>query len=568
MATSRTTLRASGRTRGFATSLRPGCSALFVLARASAAGAAAFALTGIAPAGAQAQVSPGYDAGATQLDVLRPRTQDQGLQPGQPRKQPLFEPALAVDETYTTNVNLQPPDSRQSDFITRITPSVRIFERGARTTLTGEVAAPVLLYVRTAAQNNRVVPKVDLTGKVEAVERLFFVEGAVHVQQAYLSPFGPTSTAIENNPQNAYTSQSYRLSPYVKGGTAGDLTYELRDNNIWTSLGNAPVSTANSYTNELSGNVTRTARPLGWALEYRRTDVEFTSRPDQITEIARARGLYRPAPELELSASFGYERNDFSQNVIENSIYGAGVRWRPDPRTRLDAQWEHRFFGASYKVAFDHRTPLSVWNVNASRDVTSYPQVLAQLGAGAQVSGLLDSLFSSRIPDATERQQFVQRIVDDRGLPAVLSSPVTLFTRNIYLEQRVSATAGLLGARNAVFVTAYRVRTEPVTGEESGLPSALADLLNNNTQTGGTATWTNRITPALTLTTDLDYRHTVANAPAAGTSNQVAAHATLKMPLSANTSLRGGVRYQRLSSDVTDDFDEFAVFVGFTHFFR
>ena len=89
-------------------------------------------------------------------------------------------------------------------------------------------------------------------------------------------------------------------------------------------------------------------------------------------------------------------------------IYGVGIEWRPTERTNVVANWEHRFFGASYLFSFDHRTPLSVWSVSASRNITSYPQQLASLPAG-NVQGILNQLFLSRIPDPTLRQNADRR---------------------------------------------------------------------------------------------------------------------------------------------------------------
>ena len=56
-----------------------------------------------------------------------------------------------------------------------------------------------------------------------------------------------------------------------------------------------------------------------------------------------------------------------------------------------------------------------------SRNITSYPQQLANLPAGGDVSALLNRLFLTTIPDPTQRQQAIDQFIRDRGLPAVLS---------------------------------------------------------------------------------------------------------------------------------------------------
>jgi uncharacterized protein (PEP-CTERM system associated) len=243
------------------------------------------------------------------------------------------------------------------------------------------------------------------------------------------------------------------------------------------------------------------------------------------------------------------------------------VRWRPTERTTVDAAYEHRFFGASYHLTFDHRTPLTVWNFSASRDLTSYPQLLAQFGPNTFVPLALDSLFASRIPDPAQRLQFVQQFIQDRGLPLVLTSPFNLYTQQIYLQERASGTVGFIGARNAVFLTAYHLRTEPISGAGVVLPP-LFDLLTNNTQDGGGVVWTHNLAGATTLSTSADYLRTSANAPFTGQTTQSSVRTILSTPLSANTSVYAGARFQSFHSDISDSTREIAGYAGVTHTFR
>ena len=104
-------------------------------------------------------------------------------------------------------------------------------------------------------------------------------------------------------------------------------------------------------------------------------------------------------------------------------------------------RWEHRFFGASYLVSFDHRRPLSVWSFRASRDITSYPQQLANLSAGGDVNGLLNTLFASRVPDPAARQTFVDQFIRQRGLPPTLAGPISLFSQQVTLEESARGVA-------------------------------------------------------------------------------------------------------------------------------
>jgi uncharacterized protein (PEP-CTERM system associated) len=474
-----------------------------------------------------------------------------------------FEPSIGVEETLTNNVNLAPNDTRRGDLVTQLTPGFSVVEAGAHTSLSGFVALPILLYARTGAENNKVEPQVSLLGSWEVVDRLFFVESAVSVTQQYLTPFGTRSESLANATDNRYTSQTYRVTPYLKGSNS-DYTYELRDNNIWTK-GNAS-GVSDTYTNDLAGTFQRDPLPWGWAIDIDRMDTKFQGQADQSLELARARALYQVDPQVQLSASGGYEHNDLLIESKGNTIYGVGAKWRPTERTNVEGTWEHRFFGASYNFVLANRGALSVWNVVASRNITTYPQQLAALPGGTNVAFALDQLFFSRIPDLSARQNAINQFIRDRGLPPTLSSSVILYTQQITLQQAFTATAGILGARNSLFFSAFRVHQEPVTGSGAVFPDPFGTL-NNSTQTGGNVVWTHTLTPLVSFTSSLEASRTVLN-DQPGVTKQGAIRAGITSPIAPLTSVYGGIRYQVSRSDISTDYNELAVFVGLTHRFH
>jgi len=375
-----------------------------------------------------------------------------------------IDPSVAVESTVTDNVDLVSSDRRRSDWVNQFTPAVSFTERGAHTQFQGSISVPILVYLRTGSENNYVAPAVNIAGTVEAIDRWLYIDAAADVSQQFLSPFGAQPTNLSSATQNRYTAQSYRISPYIKRSLADGIDYEVRQSSLWTDANATGIqNSGRAFTNEVSGHVGREARPVGWRAEYNWTDSDFQdSRGSETLQIGRVRGLHRPDPAVEVSASVGYEDNDFFFTQERGVTYGAGIRWHPNERTGVDAMWEHRFFGASYHVTADHRTPLSVWSISASRDLSTYPQQIASLPQGSNVSALLNSLFSSQFPDPTQRQSFVDQIIRERGLPATLNSPVSLFSRQTTLVESFNATAGLIGARNSIFFTAYRLRNQPV----------------------------------------------------------------------------------------------------------
>jgi uncharacterized protein (PEP-CTERM system associated) len=281
----------------------------------------------------------------------------------------------------------------------------------------------------------------------------------------------------------------------------------------------------------------------------------------------RLTSLYNATPQLRLSAIGGYEQNHYPLSSSQNPIYGAGFEWHPTPRTDVLGWWDHRFFGGSYLLTFDHHTPLSVWKLHISRNITSYPQQLASLPAGGNVASLLDTLFLTTIPDPTQRQQTVDQFIRDRGLPAVLSSGLTLYSQQTLLEESQIASVGLLGVRNTVILTIYNVRSQPISASGDVL-SGLVPSTENTKQTGLSLAWTHKLTPSLVLDATVDRFRTVANPPLEGKTNQAALRLVLSTPLSPKTTMFAGARYQTLNSTLVSSYDEAAAFVGVTHTFQ
>jgi len=482
-------------------------------------------------------------------------------------KPPPLQFSLRTDIEVTDNVDLAPSATRRGDVVFRITPELAINNKTAHTALAGTVTLPVLLYARTGSENNSVRPEVDLRGTAELLPRFFYIDGAAQVSQQYFSPFGARPQNVSSATQNRYTAQSYSVAPYIKGLGPGGLSYELRDNNIWTDESSAPTTTGRSYTNDISANLLSEPRPLGYALEYRRTDTRFSGQEPLLTEIERARAIWRPDPLWELSAIAGYENNEFAFENQSGIVYGASVRWHPSRRTTVDTSWEHRFFGGSYHVSLGHRTPFTIWSLRASRDITTYPEQLGVLGSGTSVSTLLNQLFASRITDPLERQGVVDQLISNRGLPSVLSNPLALFTQGVTLQESVQATAGVIRARNSVLVTAYRQRNEPIGGA-TGTPVEVLLAQNNNTQNGVNVVWSYKLTPRQTLTANADWVHTISNETDGEHSNQGTLYVVLSTTLSPLTSLYAGARYQRLFSTIQTGYHEAAAFVGIGHTFR
>jgi uncharacterized protein (PEP-CTERM system associated) len=530
----------------------------------AAAAATSIALSLAVPS-ADAQT---YGQGQTLGQTLgQAQFQTDAQTPTQGRGGTVFGASVGVTETLTNNVNLSPSSTAQSDWVSEITPSVSIDYRSAHSSLRGFISTPIVLYARTGSENNTIYANGDITGTFEALDRFFFIEAEASASQQFFTPFGATPVGLSNATNNRYTSVSYRISPYIQGVTGRNISYLLRLNAVWGNLNGAPIDVSNSNYTEWIGNLASPVAPWGWAADFNRIDVKFNNQRPQITQLVRLRLIDQLDPQLRMSVSIGYEDNQYPLSDYRDTIYGIGGEWRPTDRTSLVAGWEHRFFGASYLFTFDHRMPQSVLNVNFSRNITSYTQQLGALPAGGNVSGLLNDLLTTRIPDPTQRQTAVNQLISERGLPQVLGSPVNLYTQQILLQENASVSIGLLGVKSAIFLTAFNQRNEPISGSGNVLPPLLS-FGNNNTQRGAGITWSYGLTPYTSLVTSAGIGKTVSNSGPAVSTEDLFVRVGMNWKVSPLTTVTAGARYQAQNADVQGDYNEAAVFAGFAYTFR
>ncbi len=488
------------------------------------------------------------------------------LSPGAPQPSP-WTASVILLETVTDNVNLVPSNAADGGAVTEITPSLGINHHANRTNLVGTIQLPVVIYAPSGVASDRVYPSVNLLGDVALVKNLLFVEGAVNITQQFFSPFGAQPASLTNPSQNRYRSDLYRVSPYIKGVTQANTNYELRNDNVWTNLSGAPINANNSYYTTWTGTASNVQTTLGWQASFNYTDVNFNNQRPVTTQVYRISPMYNVNPHLRLLATGGYEENRGAVTSSNDAIYGVGFAWHPSATTNITGDWEQRFFGSSYRFAFDHSTPLSAWSVRVSRAITTYPQQIATVPGNVNIASFLNNLFVLRIPDPAERQAAIDQFIRDRGLPTSLANPLSLYSEQILLAQSASASATLIGARNTVFTTIYYVKSQPISASGVVLPPLLSTG-NDNTQTGAAIVWTHQVTPSIVMLASVDGSQTEENASSNARTRQGLARLVLSRPLTPATTAFVGARYQTLQSNVAPDYTEVAAFVGLNYTFR
>ncbi len=305
----------------------------------------------------------------------------------------------------------------------------------------------LMLYAKETENNSfTIAPTGGLAGTFEAIEKFFFIDASANYSTQFISPFGPQPGSIVTATDNRYVSQTYSVSPYIKGVLGStNISYQVRDDNTWTlssPFGDSTNQVPNTYANNLTATLTSPGYPSGWLVEYNRymydngvADGGRVENNGRYTlQIARAILSHQFDPQLVLSARIGYEDNQFLVTSSAGLIYGAGFQWNPSPRTQSGGFWEHRFFGSSYDLQISHRLPNSAIRANFSRGLSSYPQLALAIPAGTTVTQFLDAAFTTRIPDPTERAAAIEQFLAKTGLPPTLAAPVNVYGTTITLQ--------------------------------------------------------------------------------------------------------------------------------------
>jgi uncharacterized protein (PEP-CTERM system associated) len=478
-------------------------------------------------------------------------------------------PDITLRETYTDNVFLGTP-SRRHDFITQVTPGLRIEGRGPRLNANLSYRPSALFYARHSEAND-LANELNAFGRLEAIERLFFIDAGASISQGFISPFAPRPAELTTITPNRVETRNFSFSPYLRGQLGRGVEYELRNRNRWTSTNRSELG--DIHTRQWTGRVADPGRTFGWALQYDDTDIaheDFTGRPDQESRLYRGILYFRPDISWQLHASAGREENNFVlQERQRYNLRGVGVSWRPTPRTRADFEYESRYFGPSRLARFTHRTRLTAWNVAYSRNASNFQEELLRLPPG-DTAALLDAIFTARIPDPIERRAAVEQFLGATGTPAFLANSLAFFTQRIFVREGVDASFAILGARNSITFTAFRAESTRLSADAGAaiVPDAFL-LANRIAQRGFGARADHKLTPFTTIGASATRTYSRQEEPTGLDTRNDYVTVTLNHTISPQTRSFAGVSITRFDSEETSlaNRNATSIFVGLNHRF-
>lgn len=411
-------------------------------------------------------------------------------------------PSLELSETYTDGTARSGSSSGSAgprvggEFATRISPGISISSRSGRVQGNLDYSLSATHYsAQSQAQSVQNALNAALTAEV--VERLMYLDARANISRQAISPFAQQSVVgsqLDNINRTEVSTVS--ISPYVRRSVGGWADFEGRLTAGATKSRGQNNPDSKQVTGSLSLASAATGSRFGWTLNGVSQRVKFGQ--GQATDSNRVGGrvTLRPDYDLRLSLGGGYETTNVGGTSKRSTTnWGGGLRWTPTQRTVFEADFERRYFGRSFRVIAEHRSPRTVWRYADSRDVTSGSDANG-VGQPVTLYQLYFALFASSVPDPGARDQFVRDFLRLQGRDGGEFVSGGFLGSAASVQRRQDLSFAWIGLRTSFSLQAFGSDTRQLDGP-GGAVSA-----ERIRQYGYSGTLSHRLTPlsAINLT--------------------------------------------------------------------
>lgn len=412
-----------------------------------------------------------------------------------------IQPSLSVSETFSDNVTLSSGAGKRSEWTTRIAPSVSVTENSARLRLNA-VYTPELLY-RASQGTTDLSHFLSAFGNVEWIKHWLFTDVRASISQQNVSILQPQTENNLNVTNNRTTVKSYSISPFLRHDFGFDAIGELRYTHDVVHYGANSGSVSSSTYDAINTRISSgpAYKLFTWALAATRSHLDNNQSNQKIdAQNYSATGGRLITPDLRLNATVGYEDGGYPSTTggtLKGKYWNIGPTWTPTERTKISATVGRRYYGPSRSFNFEHRSKLTLWSFDYSESVTNTRSSLS-VPSNQDPRQFLDVFYRNSITDPGLRAARI-----DQDLAAGLGVPgTTVLTDSLFVEKRLNGSVGFLGARNTVLANV-------ITSNRSALSTvgSAGDFgtSTNLRQTGGTVTWTSRLTQVTSSSASVSY---------------------------------------------------------------
>ena len=408
-----------------------------------------------------------------------------------------IQPRLSATMTATDNGRVGGNAKKDSDLITELAPGVRIEARSARLRGYFDYALRGQHYLNNSY--SRTQNYLNAFGTLEALEDWLFIDASGIISQQSISAFGTQSSDSLRN-DNSTETATYRLSPYIRGKLGPAVDYQLRYSISTTRADASSASDVDisQWVGRLGGSTP--FRNLQWSIDANRQSTDYSSGRQTDADLLRAMATYSITPQFRISASGGWERNNYASLDQENrSTHGYGFDWNPTPRTQVSAFKESRFFGDGHRFSFNHRFPMSSIRYTDTKDVSVLPNQFTATGIDAnlaQIQSLAVQVCTLLLGTGAPQSQIDSCVAQFLGPNFTTQVTSSFLASQARLQRQQQLAFVLYGARNSLSLQLHRSESS------SFLAAAVVDDFSQSTvirQNGLSLAFSHRLSPLSSL---------------------------------------------------------------------
>ena len=437
------------------------------------------------------------------------------------------------------------------EFVAQLRPGLQISSRSGRVVGSLNYALGIFYRSRSSGAQNL---QNQLSGSFSAqvVERWMYLDGSATVSQQTVSAFGQQSAAdsTQDN-RNRIEVATVSLSPYVRGVFGSAVNYEARFTGNATNGRRSIAADSSGTTGSVSLSSAIAGTAIGWGLLAQTQTSDFRAGRETKNDRYSASLSYAPDMDLSFSLRGGQESTDVaSVSKTTDNTWGAGVTWRPSPRTRLQMDTDERYFGRSYRVLLEHRLASSSVQFSSSRDASNGS---GSGGAGQRLTlyQVFFAQFASVQPDPVLRDLLVLDFLQTQNLDpnAVVSGG--FLNSAVTVQERHQLTLSYAGLRMAGSVQAFASNSRVIDA------TAVTPSGRDTRQWGYLANASYRLTPTASLALTGSRLLTQPTATQSGTELK-SLSLSLRSQLARRTSASLSARYSVFNS-ATNPYREAAI---------
>lgn len=448
-------------------------------------------------------------------------------------------PRVSVTETVTNNVR-QASANRESEFITEVSPGIRISSTGGKIRGSLDYSLTEAIYANNTS-GRRSINNLAANGTVEAVDNFAFIDVAGNVGRQAISAFGAPVGGGTLSGGNSTETSVFRLSPHLKGRFGEFADYVARYTLVSSSSNGATSSDTGQRALNVSLNGGRSSRGITWSADLSRETTDFDAGRSTNSSAVNLRLQYALDRTWATYLRLGHESNDFAVAAGQSSssmalggswtpnpeltvnldrdnrgFTGVGVNWAPSRVTSLSVTREGRIYGATHSIALAYRTPLTAWTFSDSRSATASPSS----GPGFQTVSLYDLLtaqYAATESDPVKREQY-DTFLQANGIKPGQTAVTGFLTNTLALQRSQQASLAVFGTRSTLTMVLSRSSNTKL----DTLSTAVDDFLTSNVvvQNGFNVNYAYRLTNRASLTLSAARQASSGNNGVAGTSTK------------------------------------------------